>query len=390
MAIQRVTVFEFAPTADEIWCIPRHDKNGYFSYSETDGLVSILDTAHDTKLRPEIITNYAGGKATNVARVLDRLLMDKDDPYVELITFLPPPPDGPLRKLEFGNFGDVSLRPSTPAGIYIQCLQITGLRKVKPHFEVVDELAASGKMQTTRSCIEITLKEDSGSLNFSPRIVWSQETADAVLSRVAKVTREADLVVMAGSPPTWDTQPGAHLTPDSFYAKVMDVISPDCHVSIDTRGRYLHDCFTSQNLPRFAFMNRDEFGDLSGSLNQLSKRSFSGTLLVHDKHGCWVWDGKLPTSTKSLSEAEFYPSMSVPKVYSTIGAGDAMHAGFLKEWICSEGGIPREEYLRRAAVYSQIVAGFSVSNERATHGIDARTIENKFQEIWDEGSILEV
>ncbi len=384
MAIQRITVFEFAPTADEIWCIPRHDKDGYARYDADDGLVSILDTAHDTKLRPEIITNYAGGKATNVARVLDRLLMDKDDPYVELITFLPPPPDGPLRELEFGNAGGVFLRPSTAAGIYIQCLQIAGLRRVRPHFEVVDELAESGKMQTTRSCIEITLKEDSGSLNFSPRIVWSQRAADAVLSRVAEVTRDADLVVMAGSPPIWNVQPGAHLTSQNFYAGVMDAVGPDCHVSIDTRGRYLHDCLMSQNSPRFAFMNRDEFGDLAGSWSRLSERFFPGTLLVHDKQGCWVWDEKLPTYAESLSEAEFYPSMRVPKVYSTIGAGDAMHAGFLKEWICAKSEMSRGERVRRAAVYSQIVAGFAVSNERATHGINAQEIESEYGKILTE------
>ena len=383
MAIQRVTIFEFAPTADEIWCIPRHDKDGYVRYDAATGLLSILDTAHDTKLRPEIITNYAGGKATNVARMLDRLLVDEDEPYVELITFLPPPPEGSLRELELGNSGDVSLRPSTAAGIYIQCLQIAALRRVKPHFEVVDELEASGKMQTTRSCIEITLKEGSGSLNFSPRMVWSQKAADAVLSRVAEVARDADLLVMAGSPPTWETQPGAHLTPLSFYARVMDAISPDCHVSIDSRGRFLHDCFTSQRSPRFAFMNMDEFGDLAGSWEQLSERAFTGTLLVHDKRGCWMWDANLPDRADSFSEAKFYPSMDVPKVYSTIGAGDAMHAGFLKEWICSKADAPREERLKRAAVYSQIVAGFAVSNEKATHGIDAQEVENRFRKIWN-------
>jgi hypothetical protein len=54
-----------------------------------------------------------------------------------------------------------------------------------------------------------------------------------------------------------------------------------------------------------------------------------------------------------------------------------MHAGFLKEWIASE-------CLHRAVVYSQIVAAVSVSNERATHGIDAGTVDDMFRQIWPE------
>lgn len=381
MSIQRVTVFEFAPTADEIWCLPQHDRDGYARYDAQDGLVSFLDTAHHAKQRPEIITTYAGGKATNVARVLDRLLVDEDEVFVELITFLPPPPEGPLRELEFGDAGGVSLRPSTAAGIYVQCLQIAGLRKVRPHFEIVDELEESGRMQTTRRCIEVTFRESSGSLNFSPPIVWSQRAANAVRSRVAEVARGVDLVVMAGAPPVWQARPGAHLARHTFYARIIDALESDCQVSIDTRGQYLHECLMAQKMPRFVFMNTEEFGDLAGSWSGLGERAFPCTLLVHDERGCWVWDRKLPHEQDLFSEAEHFPAIPVPRIYSTIGAGDAMHAGFLKEWICS---MPPEERLRRAVVYSQVVAAIAVSNEKATHGIDAGVVEDKLQQIWRE------
>ena len=56
-----------------------------------------------------------------------------------------------------------------------------------------------------------------------------------------------------------------------------------------------------------------------------------------------------------------------------------MHAGFLKQWVCSE---PGEERFRRAVVYSQVVAAVAVSNEKATHGIDARAVEDKFRQAW--------
>jgi|GEM_PF-1136681 len=419
MAIQRVTIFEFAPTADEIWRISQHDRDGYARYDAESGLLSFLDTAHDAKQRPEIVTTYAGGKATNVARVLDRLLVDEDKPCVELVTFFPPPPRGPLQELEFGDVRGIPLRPSTAAGIYVQCLQIAELRKVRARFEVVNELEESGKMQTTRRCIEITLREGGGSLNFSPRIVWSQRAADAVKSRAVEVACGTDLVVMAGAPPMWEADPRAYLTSRNFYAKIIEDLEPGCQVSIDTRGRYLHECLIAQKTPRFAFMNTEEFSELmklshggDTCVARNGERAFPGTLLAHDQHGCWVWDGELPDGRDPFSEAEHFPSIPVRRIYSTIGAGDAMHAGFLKEWVCptqdtrhkaqdsrqeqkppglesipcskpyAPCSMPLEQCLRRAVFYSQVVAAVAISNEKATHGIDSRTVECKFRQGW--------
>ena len=381
--MQRVTIFEFAPTADEIWRISQHNRDGYASYDAENGLVSILDTAHDAKQRPEIITTYAGGKATNVARVLDRLLVDESDVYVELITFLPPPPAGPLQDLDFGN---MPLRPSTPAGIYVQCLQMLGLRRVRPRFQVVDELEETGKMQTTRRCIEVTLGESGASLNFSPRIVWSQRAAEAVLSLASEVARDTDLVVMAGAPPVWDVREDTHLTSRNFYSRIIDALEPDCQVSIDTRGQYLYNCLVGQKKPRFILMNTDEFSELLGLLTDLNERVFPGTLIVHNEHGSWVWDNELPDGQDPFPDATHFPSVPVRRIYSTIGAGDAMHAGFLKEWICAGSGAQEDTYqnerLHRAVVYSQVVAAVSVSNSKATHGIDAHTVEARFRRIW--------
>lgn len=381
MAIQRVTILEFAPTADEIWCLPHHDIDGYARYDVEDGLLCFKDTAHDAKPRPEIIIAYAGGKATNVARVLDHLLTGEDQLQVELVTFLPPPPEGPLRELELGSIRGAALRPSTAAGIYVQCLQLAGLTRVRPRFEVVDELEESGKMQTTRRCIEITLEEGGGSVNFSPRIVWSQEAAEAVQARVAEVAHGADLVVMAGAPPVWEARPGSDFTRNSFYARVIEGLEPDCQVSIDARGQYLSECLLAQKTPRFVLMNTEEFGDLLGFWREPGERSFPGTLLVHDEKGCWVWDGKLPEGKDPFSGARYFSSMRVPEIYSTLGAGDAMHAGFLKEWV-------DKECLDRAVIYSQIVAAVSVSNEKATHGIDVRKVDDKFSQIWPAGESM--
>jgi len=200
----KVKILEFAPTADEIWRISLNSKDGYTCYDENTGLISLLDTAHDAKPRPEIIAIYAGGKATNVARVMDRLLADNDNVQAEIVTFLPPAEE-PLKNLGFGIPDGVELKPSTAAGIYIQLLQVSNLRKVKPRFEVIDELRETGNMQTTRRCIEITLKERPASLNFSPRIVWSEEAAESVIARVSDTLSGSDLVIIAGAPPVWES-----------------------------------------------------------------------------------------------------------------------------------------------------------------------------------------
>ena len=86
----------------------------------------------------------------------------------------------------------------------------------------------------------------------------------------------------------------------------------------------------------------------------------------------------MPDNYNAYNKGEYFSSIPVPKtkIFSTIGAGDAMHAGFLKEWIYGNGN------LRQSVVYSQIVAAVSISNTRATHGIDKYIVEDMFQRIW--------
>jgi fructose-1-phosphate kinase PfkB-like protein len=375
MAIKKVTILEFAPTADEIWRISQNNKDGYVNYDDGNGIVSILDTAHDAKPRPDILAIYAGGKATNVARVIDKLIDNSFDTQIELVTFLPPPQE-PLCDLQINRINGVDIVPSTPAGLYVQFLQITNLKNVRPHFEVVNELEETNGMQVTRRCIEIIIKDTGTSLNFSPRIVWSQKSAEAVLSRLSRIIQNTDMVVMAGAPPMWEAKQETSVTSYNFYAKILDLVSPECDVSIDVRGNYLRECLTSDRPPRFILMNKDEFFEASSLWNELDGIDFAGTLLVHDKDGCWVWDKKLPKGNEILEGSSFFPSPKVSRVHSTIGAGDTMHAGFLKAWICSDS----DDWLAQSVVYSQAVSAVSVSNEEATHGINACAVNLYIQE----------
>ena len=316
MPIKKAIILEFARTADEIWNLSHHKKDGYASYDAENGLVSILDTAHDAKPRPEIMAVYAGGKATNVARVMD-CLIEKNDTQIELVTFLPPP-KGILCEFQPVRINDIEILPSTPAGIYVQCLQVMSLKNVKPHFEVINELDEIDEMQVTRRCIEIMIKDTGTSLNFSPRIVWSQKTADAILSRLGKVISNADMVVIAGAPPVWKSPDGNAITSHDFYAEILNLTSPECEVSVDVRGYYLHKCLVADKPPRLIFMNKNEFLEASESWKELSGKSFSGTIIAHDKDGCWAWDGKFPDIDDLFSGASFYPAPKVDKVYSTI------------------------------------------------------------------------
>ncbi|MBD3182031.1 hypothetical protein GF312_07055 [Candidatus Poribacteria bacterium] len=379
MPVRKVKILEFAPTADEIWSLNRNTRDGYTEYNPEKGLICFMDTGHEAKQRPKIITTYAGGKATNVARVMDRLIPDDFQIEVELITFLPPAPHGPLEESQNWFAGKIEIKPSTPAGIYVQCLQTNALNKVKPQFEIVEELRETGQMQTTRRCIEMMLEGGGTSLNFSPRMIWSQEAAESVKNKVAEVSRNTDMIVMAGAPPFWEFEDNA-IKPYTFYAEILKILSPDCQVSLDTRGNYLYSCLKGTKTPRFMFMNTDEFMDLKEKWDSLYRDSFHGTLIIHNEKGCWLWNGKMPERIGDFTRGEYFPSMEVSEIYSTIGAGDAMHAGFLKEWVFGNN----DNSISKSAVYSQVVAGTSISNPKATHGIQLEIVDKYFTDFWNE------
>ncbi len=378
MPIKKATILEFAPTADEIWNLDRNEIDGYADYNIEKGLVSILDTAHDAKPRPEILAVYAGGKATNVARIIDRLLDNKSNIEIELVTFLPPP-QGVLCKLSPIKINGMEIVPSTPAGIYVQALQISDLINVKPRFEIIEELQGTSGIQATRRCIEMIIKDTGATINFSPRIIWTQKTVYNVLDKLEKVISDTDMLILAGAPPIWKSNDDRSITPQDFYAEILNIVPSKCDVSIDTRGYYLHKCLFSKKLPTFIFMNKNEFLEVSGSWKNVNKGNFFGTIIVHNKEGCWVWDKNIPNIDNLFSGSVFYPSPKVEKVYSTIGAGDAMHAGFLKEWIYSENDKNR---LTRSIIYSQAVSAVSVSNEKATHGIDKFIVRQVFEKNY--------
>ena len=95
--------------------------------------------------------------------------------------------------------------------------------------------------------------------------------------------------------------------------------------------------------------------------------SFSGTLVVTDTDGCWFKD----QTTKGKSVQIARPEIS--HAYSTVGAGDAVHAAFsLARWVWGYD-------IEKAAAYSQAAAAACVSNPDSTRGINRETVEQIYQ-----------
>src|ERR1700754_2057055 len=138
----RITILEFTPCADSIFHVRRDPDEGY---EASDGRAVTIKTG--AKLRPQAISTYAGGKATNVARVLDRLLKDTEAVDIDLFVF----------------------RPDSPEGRYLHELQNGGLNRVRVLAVIIEGRA--------RFCIDLTDPATSEGnrveFNISPRAVWA-------------------------------------------------------------------------------------------------------------------------------------------------------------------------------------------------------------------------
>src|SRR6185295_8240203 len=80
--VVKLTILEFTPCADSIFHVRRDPDEGY---EASDGRA--VTTKPGATLRPQLISTYAGGKATNVARVMPKLLRDADAVDIDLIVF---------------------------------------------------------------------------------------------------------------------------------------------------------------------------------------------------------------------------------------------------------------------------------------------------------------
>jgi fructose-1-phosphate kinase PfkB-like protein len=328
-----ITILEFAPCADSIYHIRRDREEGYVA--RRAGAITIRSGA---KLRPRAVSTYAGGKATNVARVMDRLLKADDKVEIELIVF----------------------RPDSPEGRYIHELQSESLTRVSVRPVIIKGRA--------RFCIDLidpaTDRDARVEFNISPRALWEQDEFDRAAELASRIS--TDLLLLAGNPPVVEATDEMAV---DLYSHIVEKVRARARIiSIDAERGALASCLKSRARPDVIKINADEYAAIDESL----WNDFSGTLLVTDAGGCSIWEGGIARSPIRVQGIE------ADTLYSTIGAGDAVHAGFtLARWVWGFDVV-------EASLYGQAAAGASVSLPDGTRGITSRAVKQLFSGLKSE------
>jgi len=383
----KVTILEFCPAADEIWTLKKDKKDGYKEYDRASEIVSIATTGRGAKVRPTLVATYAGGKATNVARVFAKLLSQKKDGGscdLTLITFMPNKPGGryiyELQKQDFDI--DQQTRESS-SDCTVKVSRTFNSNRIELLWVKIDDLArqsASNRSETVictdRRCINCTssLDEDSGmELNFSPRVLWSRNVLEQAEAWISDLQQPADLVVLAGTPPKpWVKDDEDQFL--NFYARVIAKLkqkNTHVQISLDVAGEPLKKCIDNQKKPDIVCVNTEEFSSATGGSSNVWN-GFNGILTVHDKKGAKVWDRT--SLDRNLSHANPIPSVDVSEVLATIGAGDAFHAGFL-----FSREILGEQRLCHAAGYGLATAAAAVEDKEGTRGKFTQQVQKKLK-----------
>ena len=327
----QITILEFAPCADWICHFQCDPEEGYRT---GDG--KNLTIQSGAKLRPRVVSIYAGGKATNVARVMDRLLKDDDAVDVELIVF----------------------RPDSPEGRYIHELQTNALTRVRVRPVIIQAQA--------RLCVDLfdptTPPDKRVAFNISPRALWGAGALESAFHFTADIT--GDLLLIAGNPPVLETT--GHLLTD-LYARIIEQVRARVKIiSLDTEKATLMQCLQVDTKPDVIKINAQEYAWIDKGL----WKDYDGTLVVTSDDGCWLQEPN--------QASEQIRGAKISTLYSTIGAGDAMHAGFtLARWVWGFDAV-------RASRYGQAVAAATVSSTAGTHNLDKQIIENIFAELESE------
>jgi fructose-1-phosphate kinase PfkB-like protein len=326
----KITILEFTPCADLIYHIRRDPSGGYIT---GDAATVTLKTG--TRLRPRLVTTYAGGKATNIARVIDSLLTPEDNAEVELAVF----------------------RSDSAEGRYIQELEIRDLSRVSVRPIIVDS--------ETRFCANVSdpasEHDNHVEFNISPHVRWRESALESALEFASVV--KSDLLLMAGGPPLVGE---SEETAGELYARVIERLRGEVGVvSLDTDKSALANCLKSPAQPDVIKINEHEYASVEKDL----WRDFAGTLIVTDSAGCLVW-GKGCSGTPARIEAA-----TVRHMYSTVGAGDAMHAGFsVARWV-------RGLDLLQAARFGQAAAAAVLTSPEASRRISNEAAQGFFQEL---------
>jgi fructose-1-phosphate kinase PfkB-like protein len=249
----------------------------------------------------------------------------------------------------------VVFRSDSPEGRYIQELEdrdLTGVR-VKPII-----IEAEGRLCVNVSDPE-TAPDSLIEFNASPRVHWNSAALECALEVAGTLT--SDLLMIAGSPPIID-----HDGKTDFYAQVIERLRPQVEVvSLDTDKSALANCLKSPDQPDVIKINEQEYA----SVEPEGWSGFRGVLIVTDPAGCSVWRNGAAEKPVRVAGA------TLPNIFSTVGAGDAMHAGFsVAKWVRGFDWL-------QAARFGQAAAAAVVTSRDASRGISREVVERIFDEL---------
>jgi sugar/nucleoside kinase (ribokinase family) len=265
---------------------------------------------------------------------MDALLGPEDGVQIELVVF----------------------RPDSPEGRYIAELQSAELSRVRVRSVIVDSSA--------RFCINIsdpsTLRSNAPvEFNISPRVIWQPAAVTAALEVAGNL--KTDLLVLAGNPPASES---SSKVIGELPASILAAAPGPPRSTVDIGNGPLALILSGRH-PDVIKINDEEYA----SVDQTAWTNYAGILVVTDAAGCNVWEkGPRGPCTR-------VPAALVSTVYSTVGAGDAAHAGFtLAFWVWGYDPV-------RAARYSMAAAAAAVGSPGGTRGITRAAVEQFFDEL---------
>lgn len=353
--------FEFSPVAEEIWKIKQSSAQGFHFWDTDGGVVSFFDVAnHDAKIRPEVLSIYAAGKATNVIRVLAGLCRHfqiSPFPSIALHTFLA----DPKRHAD-------SATNATSA--FIRSLQQGALAKIHLSYSEVAFANPEGKARRAIHVIEQQTQRDL--LNFTPRLQWSTSDTEKIVTHLSSLTT-APWVVLAGTPPI-----GAEL----LYLQAINKLRTATisqKISLDASGSALQACLDNTDAhPNIICINSNEYY----GIDRASWQKYRHPVFVHNQHGCWIISGN---GGRLYEHWESVPFIDISmlqkhmdkKIGPTLGAGDAFHAGV----IFAVDILKLSEI--NAAKFALAVASFAVRSGVGVSEINYRKIEEMWPVFFD-------
>jgi 1-phosphofructokinase len=268
--------------------------------------------------RVSSVTSEPGGKGVNVARALTLAGLDA-------VAVLPAPANDPL------------LAALTAAAVPFRCVTAAG---------------------TVRTNLAITEHDGTTTKLNEPGAVLDDTTLDALTRSVAASAASAAWVVLSGSLP-----PGV---PDHWYADVVALLEPyPCRVAIDTSDGPLAALVASfdRAAPDLIKPNAEELAGVLGYSPQALEAAVSqgdpepvvaAARQLVDRGARAVLATLGPAGALLVDETGSWLATAPPIVArSTVGAGDASLAGYLRAHV---GGAIPPERLQMAVAYGSAAA----------------------------------